>query len=88
MVYVEKILMDHIRLFGESKNEVKMGFLWKCAKNNKKIVCVLLSYLSVWIRFKVIYFILSVLEEGWSAPDDGRTVYQEKDKLDLDVDGV
>ncbi len=27
MVYVEKILVDHIRLFGGSENVVKMGFL-------------------------------------------------------------
>ncbi len=61
MVYVEKILVDHIRLFGGSENEVKMGFLWKwCQKKN----CVLLSYLSVWPRFKVIYFILRLLVEG------------------------
>ncbi len=32
--------MDHIRLFGRSENEVKMGFLWKwCKKFKKKIVC-------------------------------------------------
>ncbi len=29
MVYVEKILVDHIRLFGGSENEAKMEFLWK-----------------------------------------------------------
>ncbi len=29
MVYVDKILVDHIRLFGGSENEVKIGFLWK-----------------------------------------------------------
>ncbi len=48
MVYVEKIIADHIRLFGGSENEVKMGFLWKgCKKLKKKIVRVLLSYLGV-----------------------------------------
>ncbi len=36
MVYVEKLLVDHIRLFGGSQNEVKIGFLWKWCKKYKK----------------------------------------------------
>ncbi len=37
MVYAEKILVDHIRLFGRSENDVKMGFLGKwCKKLIKK----------------------------------------------------
>ncbi len=31
-VYVEKILVNHIRLFGVFENEVKMEFLWKWCK--------------------------------------------------------
>ncbi len=36
MVKVENILVDHIRLFGESENEVKIGFLWEWCKKLKK----------------------------------------------------
>ncbi len=35
-VFVKKILLDFIRLFAVSENEVKMGFLWKWCKNYKK----------------------------------------------------
>ncbi len=35
MVFVKNILVDHIRLFGGSKNEVKMEFLWKWCKKYK-----------------------------------------------------
>ncbi len=48
MVYLEKSLVDRIRLFGGFENEVKMEFLWKwCKKFKKKFFCVLPSYLSV-----------------------------------------
>ncbi len=37
MVYAEKILVDHIRLFERSENEVKLDFSGSGAKNTKKI---------------------------------------------------
>ncbi len=37
-VVCEKVLVDHIRLFGGSENEVKMGFLWIWCKQLKKKV--------------------------------------------------
>ncbi len=36
VVNVKKILVDHIRLFGRSENELKIGFLWKWCKKCKK----------------------------------------------------
>ncbi len=40
------------------------SFVEVVQKNFKKIVCILLSHLSVWPRFKVIYFIWRVLVGG------------------------
>ncbi len=37
MVYVEKILTDHVRLFGGPENELKWDFCGNGAKNTKNI---------------------------------------------------